>query len=204
MTEKIYYNTLMKKLFLILTLMLTISANASQKLYLEALEDFSSLNPNKTFSAKILEGEIEGTTLSVGDKLNCIFEEKKEAKRAKIDAKIFFKLESYENEQGIHKISQNLSAKYAKNVLNKETIKRNVTLKKAAKTAASVAGGAIVEGGKYIVSFADGIITNPEGNRLKSGAKQLYDDSFLSYVEYGDEIDIKTGDKFYFVIKSQD
>ena len=194
----------MKKLFLTLSIMLLFSAFASEKLYLEALEDFNSLNPNKTFSAKILEGEIEGTSLAVGDKLNCVFEEKKEAKRAKIDAKIFFKLESYENDEGVHKITQNLSAKYAKNVLNKETIKRNVTPKKAAKTAAKVAGGAIVEGGKYIVSFADGIITNPEGNRLKSGAKQLYDDSFLSYVEYGEEIDIKIGDKFYFVIKSED
>lgn len=194
----------MKKLFLTLSIMLLFSAFASEKLYLEALEDFNSLNPNKTFSAKILEGEIEGTSLGVGDKLNCVFEEKREAKRAKIDAKIFFKLESYENDEGAHKITQNLSAKYAKNVLNKETIKRNVTPKKAAKTAAKVAGGAIVEGGKYIVSFADGIITNPEGNRLKSGAKQLYDDSFLSYVEYGEEIDIKIGDKFYFVIKSED
>ena len=88
--------------------------------------------------------------------------------------------------------------------LNKETIKRNVTPKKAVKTTAKVVGGAIVEGAGYVVSFADGVITNPEGNRLKSGAKQLYDDSFLSYVEYGDEIDVKTGDKFYFVIKPED
>ena len=195
----------MKKLFLFLTLMLTISANASQKLYLEALEDFNSLNPKETFSAMVIEdNEIEGINLSSGNKINCVFQEKKEAKRAKIDAKIYFKLESYENNEGIHKLPQNLNAKYAKNVLNKETIKRNVTPKKAVKTAVSVAGGAIVEGGKYIVSFADGVITNEEGSRLKSGAKQVYDDSFLSLVKYGEEIDIKIGDKFYFVIKSED
>ena len=200
--EKTYYNVFMKKILLILSIMLLLPAFATQKIYLEALEDFNSANPSKTFSAKVLETSvIEGKVLFEQDKINCVFDKKKEAKRAKIDAKIFFQIESYENKNGVHKFNQNISAKYAQNVLNKETIKRNVTPKKAVKTAASVAGGAIVEGGKYIVSFAEGIIENEEGNRLKSGAKQVYDDSFLSYVEYGDEIDIKIGDKFYFIIK---
>ena len=45
-------------------------------------------------------------------------------------------------------------------------------------------------GVSYGISFVDGLVTNPEGNRLKSGAKQVYKDSFLSYVEKGEDIHV--------------
>ena len=50
----------------------------------------------------------------------------------------------------------------------------------------------------YPLSLSNkGYITNNEENRLKSGVKQVYDDSFVSLIEYGDEILIKKGDVFY-------
>ena len=67
------------------------------------------------------------------------------------------------------------------------------------KTAGAV-GDYFLQGVSYGISFVDGIVTNNEGNRLKSGVKQVYDDSFLSYIEYGQEIEIKEGDAFYLVV----
>lgn len=191
----------MKKIFISLFVLFSFSAFATDKIYVQALEDFNSSNPNKTFSAEVLEDTtINKQMILKGNKINCELLKIKDAKRAKIDAKIYFKLISYENNGKIYNFEKDLSAKYAKKVLNKREIK-NISPKKIAKTTASVVGGAVVEGFSYGVSFVDGVITNEEGNRLKSGAKQVYDDSFLSYVEYGDEINIKVGDIFYFIIK---
>ena len=53
------------------------------------------------------------------------------------------------------------------------------------------------------LSFVDGAKTNTEGNRIKSGAKQVYDDSILSFIKYGNEIDIKKGDVFYLIVKEE-
>ena len=192
----------MRKLFLILSLSLCLSANASDKLHVKALQDYSSQNPSETFKVEAIEdGAMGEIPILKGDIINCTLQKTKDAKRAKIDAKIYFNIESYEDKKGIHKLSQNLTAKYAKTVINKEEVKKKVTPKKAVKTTAKVVGGAFVEGASYIVSFADGIITNNENNRLKSGVKQVYDDSFLSYIEEGDEVEIKTDDTFYFIIK---
>lgn len=192
----------MKKFLMILTIFASLSAFASDKIRLRALVDFNSSNPNETFQAQVLETSLMGSiVLLEGDKLNCILLEIKDPKRAKIDAKVYFKIVSYENPRGLQKINENLTAKYAKKVVNKEEIK-NIPPKKIAKTAANIAAGAIVEGLSYGVSLVDGIITNKEGNRLKSGVKQVYEDSVFSYVKYGDEVDIKTGDTFYFIIKT--
>lgn len=191
----------MKKFLLFLTIFFSFSAFGADKIHLKALDDFNSQNPSQTFSAQVLEDVlVDNVLLSQGDKINCELLKIKDAKRAKIDAKIYFKLISYENNNSVYNFEKNLSAKYAKKVLNKKEIK-NISPKKVVKTAASVVGGAVVEGFSYGVSFVDGVITNEEGNRLKSGAKQVYDDSFLSYVEYGDEVDIKIDDIFYFVVK---
>ena len=64
-------------------------------------------------------------------------------------------------------------------------------------------GDFFVTGVSYGVSFVDGVITNNEENRLKSGVKQVYDDSFISLIELGDEIVIKKGDIFYLILKEE-
>lgn len=191
----------MKKFLLCLIILLSFSVFAADKIQLKALVDFDSSNPSQFFSAEVLEDSlINEEVLPKGSKINCKLLKIKDAKRAKIDTKAYFELINFENNEEIYYFKNKYEAKYAKKVLNKKEIK-NIPPKKVIKTAASVVGGAVVEGFSYGVSFVDGVITNEEGNRLKSGAKQVYDDSFLSYVEYGDEIDIKTGDIFYFIVK---
>ena len=83
-----------------------------------------------------------------------------------------------------------------------EEIKK-IPPKKIVKKTASTVGSFFVKGFSYGVSFVDGFSENKEDNRLKSGAKQVYDDSFLSYIEYGSEVEIKEGDEFYLVISKK-
>lgn len=68
-------------------------------------------------------------------------------------------------------------------------------VKKAAFSAGLSAAGYFVKGIGQIYYFGKGVINPEEGeNRLKSGAKSVYKNSPLAYIEEGEEINIKTGD----------
>lgn len=193
----------MKKLLSVLMLLLASCAFAADKLHVEALKGFSSedVEAGFNFSVKLVEdGTMNDIYMLKGDVLNCVLKKVTDPTRAKRDAKIYFTVESYEDSKGVHGVQEPLVARYAKTVLNKEEIKKTPP-KKIAKTAAGAVGNFFMKGFSYCVSFADGVATNPEGNRLKSGAKQVYKDSFLSMVEYGNEVTIKEGDVFYLVVK---
>ena len=75
-----------------------------------------------------------------------------------------------------------------------------------ATSAAATAGGFIfhVPLLSESVSFVKGVVKNPEDNRFKSGAKQVYKDSIFSYVEEGKDIDIKENTMFILKFKSSD
>ncbi len=191
----------MKKIIFILCFMLS-CAFASDKIHVEALQSFNSDNPSESFKAKVIEdSQINDTPIYKGDIINCKLEKIKDPKRGKRDAKAYFKISSFETKEGLKEISEPLEAKYAKTIISKEKVKQ-IPPKKVVKTAAGAIGSYFVKGFSYGLSFADGVVENSEGNRLKSGAKQLYDDSFLSYVEKGNDIVINKGDKFYFIVKS--
>lgn len=192
----------MKKFILTLLFLLSTCAFAADKLHVEAMDDFSTLNPSETFSVKLVDdAKMNDIFMIKGDIINCVLKKITDPTRAKRDAKIFLIVESYEDNKGIHKLNEPLLAKYAKTVLNKEEIKKTPP-KKIVKSAAGFVGGLFVKGFSYCVSFVDGFSQNKEDNRLKSGAKQVYKDSILSYVEYGHEVEIKKGDIFYLVVKS--
>ena len=126
----------MKKFLLFLIFLASFKAMAADKIHLKALVDFNSSNPSEVFSAEVLETSVMGNiVLLEGDKINCNLLKIKDPKRAKIDAKVYFEIVSYENSRGVHEVSQNLIAKYAKKVLNKEEIKK-IPPKKIAKTTA--------------------------------------------------------------------
>ena len=174
---------------------------ASDKIKVQALEEFSSIQPSENFKVKLIDdGKIKDIFLIKGDILYCSLKRITNPKRAKQDAKIYFKINSYEDSLGIHKIESNLVAKYAKTIISKEEVKK-IPPKNIAKKVGGAVGDYFLTGISYGISFVDGLITNNEENRFKSGVKQVYDDSFVSLIEYGDEILIKQDDEFYFVVK---
>ncbi len=192
----------MKKIIFTFLFMLNLIAFAADNIHLMALEDFDSTKPKKNFSAQVIEdAHMDGIFLIKGDIIHCTLQKTKDPKRAKQDAKAYFNIVSYEDSEGTHKIASDLTGRYAKSVLNKEKVKDVSPKNVVKKTAGFVGDHLLFQGISYGLSFVDGVIENPEDNRLKSGVKQVYDDSVLSYIEYGEDISLKKGDTFYFVVK---
>ncbi len=190
----------MKKILIFLFLICAPSF-ASNRLHVKALDDFKSAEPKKYFSMEVIEdGQIDDIVIIRGDILNCEVKKITDPTRAKRDAKIFFKVYSLRDNKGEHQFSPSYIGKYSKSAITKEEIKKTDP-KKVAKKTAGVVGGFFVKGFSYGVSFVDGAVNNKENNRLKSGAKQMYQDSVFSYVEFGKDVEIKKGDEFYLFVK---
>ncbi len=190
-----------KKIILILFFIFCTPAFGADNIKVKALEDYSSIKPAETFSVKVLADiHSEHISLLEGDILVCEFLKAKKPTRAKRDAQIFFTLKTYTDSSGTHQFNQKFASKYSKKVLNIDAIK-SIPPKTAIKKTAGVVGDHFFTGVSYGISFLDGLVTNPEDNRIKSGAKQVYKDSFLSNFEKGEEILIKKGDEFYLVTK---
>ena len=174
---------------------------AADKLHVSAMNDFSTVNPTANFQVMLIEdGILNDVYMLRGDILNCTLKKITKPTRAKRDAKIYFDVVSYSDKKGTHEIKPKMVAKYAQKVLSVEEVKKTPP-KKIAKKAVSTVGNLFVTGFSYGVSFVDGVKENKEDNRFKSGVKQVYDDSFLSYVEYGHQVDIKEGQEFYLIVK---
>ena len=187
----------MKKFFLILCLINSLCF-AATKLHVEALEDFDSVSPSENFRVRLIEdSKIDNTIMVKNDILNCELKEIKDPSRAKQNAKIFYVLKAYKDKFGLHNFDDIYIAKYSKTTLAENK-------NKIAKKTATTVGSFFVKGLSYGVSFAEGVKNNKEDNRLVSGVKKVYDDSFLSLVEYGQEITIKKGDVFYLIVKKYD
>lgn len=193
----------MKKILLTLALLSLFSANAAERLHVSAMDDFSSVNPSESFRVKLLEdSQMSGIFMLKGDIIHCSLDKVTDVKRLKRDAKAYFNILAYEDVKGKHDVSDKLIGQYAKRVLNKEEIKK-IPPKNVVKKTAGVVGDYFLTGISKGISFVDGMIENKEDNRFKSGAKRVYEDSLLSYVEYGEEIDIKIDDTFYLVVKEK-
>ena len=191
----------MRKFLLIFLNFFFCCAFAIDNVKVTALEDFSSIMPSEKFKVEVCEdAEVQDIYLFKGDILDCELEKIKDPTRAKRDAKIFFKINTYEDAKGIHDINPPLIAKYAKRVISKEEIKK-IPPKNIIKRVGGAVGDCFATGVSYGISFIDGVVTNNEENRLKSGIKQVYDDSFVSLIEYGEQVNIIKGDIFYFVVK---
>ncbi len=191
----------MKKIIYFLMLIMMSPVFAADKLHVSAMNDFSTVNPTANFQVMLIEdGILNDVYMLRGDILNCTLKKITKPTRAKRDAKIYFDVVSYSDKKGTHEIKPKMVAKYAQKVLSVEEVKKTPP-KKIAKKAVSTVGNLFVTGFSYGVSFVDGVKENKEDNRLKSGVKQVYDDSFLSYVEYGHQVDIKEGQEFYLIVK---
>ena len=161
----------------------------------EALSDFSTNNPPKVYSVKLVEdiytekGTIRSGSIITG-KITI-----KDAARLKRDASFTFIPTILTEPDGtvIH-IKKNYFGKYSKG-LDKGQL---------AKSAALSAGNFVVKGFSTGYTAIEGAVKNEEGNRLKSSAVAIYKGSPLSYVEKGKALEIKQGDTFCINFKSDD
>ena len=180
----------MKNIFIILGLMLlTPIAAIAETLKVEAVTPFNTVKPVSTMDVKITENVIyEGENLLVGDIVHGDIVKVKGPTRLKRNARFSFIPIYYTDAKGVkHTFKEKNEGKYA----------LPIEKGKMAANAALTVGNHFVKGISMGVHAVKGAIENEEDNRLKSAGVSLYENSPLSYVEEGNELDIKKGDKFY-------
>lgn len=181
-----------KKIFFVLLIMLSgiFAGVYAQTVEVAALQSFSTANPPKTLSVKVLEPlELsEGVYVKPGEVLNGRLTEVISPKRLKRDAGFVFCPTSYIDAGGAtHRINSNISASYTSRI-DKGGL---------AKSAALGVGSFFVKGLSMGVAAVSGAVKNEEGNRIKSSAVSVYEASPVSLVEKGEDLRIGLYQTFY-------
>lgn len=163
----------------------------------EALSNFTTENPPKEMSIKLLEDIAVDDTLTI--KAETIVDgnvvDVTDPKRLKRNASFTFVPTSYKDERGQVVVIKNYyPAKYTTKV-NKGQL---------AKSAALSVGNFFVKGLSIGYSAVEGAIKNEKDNRFKSSVTEVYQDSPLSYVEKGEELVIEKGQLFFLNFRTKD
>ena len=192
----------MRKYLLILVLALIINPSYAKSIKVQALSDFSTENPPKTWRIKVLESFTMDNGIYV--KANTIVEGKvidvTSPKRLKRNASFKFIPETYYSSDGIvQKVKRDFEGKYSsRSELNAKTV-----AKKGAVTAGNMLIGSFVA---PAVGLVEGAVKNERGNRAKSAAISAYESTPLSYANKGKELEFKKGQNLImnFKLKGED
>ncbi len=178
------------KLFLIFTILFFTIQPTYAKIYeAKALSDFDIEKPAKAFSFEILEEvEMDNIIFPANSTFVAVPYKIKEQARLKRNAVLVMQVKSFTTPDNVTTKTQNLFVKYATEFDKME----------AGKSVVLTVGNKFFKGLSIGYRTVEGAVKNEEGNRFKSGAKAAYDSTPLSYVEKGEAINIKTGDKIYF------
>ena len=193
----------MKKIILILSAFLIINPIMAKSVKVEALSDFSTANPPKTWKLKVIESfvadngkAIHANTILEGNIINVT-----SPKRLKRAASFTFIPQTYYDPQigYTQDIKQDFQGKYSS--------KTEMTAKNLAKKGAITAGNVLV--GSFVapaVGLVEGAVKNGEGNRAKSAVVSAYENTPLSYASKGKELEFKKGQVFImnFKLKTED
>lgn len=196
----------MKKIIIAFVLLLIqISAcHAACQMKVVALEEFRTDAPTESIKVKVLQESTLGKyDIGVNSILECQVLQVVDPKRLKRNASFYVKPISYTVNNTTCKIEEDFYGKYSTFVLSKEEIKE-IPPGKVIKSAAMTVGNYFVKGLSTCVAFVQGVAKNEKNNRLKSGVANAYEESPLSYISEGQQLDIKVGDDFYLVFKTKE
>ena len=195
-----------KKIFLIIAfIFLQISAcHAASQLKVMSMEDFRTDSPNETIDVRVIDAtELGKYTMPVNTILHSQVLQIIDPKRGKRSASFYVKPLSYTVNNTVYPIEEEMYGKYSKVVLTKEEIKK-LPYGKMIKNGALLVGNYFVKGLSIGVSFVEGFAKNEKDNRFKSGVTNAYEESPISLVEKGCQLEILKGDEFYFVFKTEE
>lgn len=193
----------MKKTVLFLLATLIINPVFAKNIKVEALSDFSTVNPPSVWEVKVLEGFVADNGLVVhpntiisGDIIKT-----SSPKRLKRNATFKFIPKTYFDPQnGYSKnVKRDFEGKYSSlSELNAKTV-----AKKGALTAGNILVGSFVA---PTVGLVEGAVKNERGNRAKSAVVSAYENTPLSYANKGKDLEFKKGQIFImsFKLKNED
>ena len=195
----------MKKYIIALMLLLQVTAcHAATQIKVVALEEFRTDKPTETLKVRVLQDAVLGNyDIGVNSILECQVLKIVDPKRLKRNASFYVKPLSYTVNDTTCKIEEDFYGKYSTFVLSKEEIKE-IPPGKVIKKAAMTVGDYFVKGLSTCVAFVQGFAKNEKDNRFKSGVVNAYEESPLSYISEGQQLDIKVGDDFYLVFKTKE
>ena len=189
----------MKKIFvsIISLFVFALSAQCSESAIGTAQCDFSTAHPSDTFQVKLEEAvelddglRINSDSIVYGKVIQV-----EDGQRGKRQGYFKFYPEKIIN-------AGNETDLTGKNIVVKvshyQPIDKKAVAKKVAATGATTVASKVIKvpGISQGVSFVKGVVKAEEGqNRLANGAKQVYKDSPLSYVEKGESLVIQSGEQ---------
>ncbi len=162
----------------------------------EAMSEYDSDNPPINFVFKVVEyNEIENfTCLFDGDIIESEVVKTKDNQRLKQNATFALKINRIIHRNGDILEPNNVFAKYT-TALDKIEISKNVALS---------VGNYFVKGVSIGYRTVEGAVKNTEGNRFKSSGVAFVNSTPLGYINKGNEIKLKAGDKFLLNIEAID
>lgn len=169
----------------------------AQTVEVESLSSFSTDNPPQSIVIKLNEPITLTNTISLkaGDVIQGDLIDVVSPKRLKRDASFSFKPNFYMEADGkTHDIPVDIVASYTEPI-----DKGNL-----AKNAALGVGNFFVKGLSMGAAAVEGAVKNNGENRFKSSAKSVYKASPISYVEKGEDLDIKKSQVFYLKFPNPD
>lgn len=174
---------------------LSFSTVYAETIKARAVTPFSTEKPSKTMQFKVIEEvDYDDITLPEGSLVTANVKDVISPKRLKRNASFTLVPQTYTDKVGrVHKFAYKYQCKYSLPLDKKDM---------AIKAGATV-GGFFVKGLSLGVSAVRGAIDNDEDNRFKSAAVRVYDDSPISMVETGEEINLHEGDIFYLKFRSK-
>lgn len=182
----------MKKIFILLIVLIFSTSVYAKNVKVEAMSDFSTANPPKIWSVKIVEGFVtDDYPVYAGSIVKGKIESVADPKRLKRNANFTFVPTDYYDykTQQWYEIKRDFSGKYSSLT--------DISAKSIAKTGAVAVGNKLVDGffGPS-VALIEGAVKNEQGNRAKSAAVSVYESSPISYVNKGKDLEIKQGQIF--------
>ena len=177
------------------------SPTLAKNIKVEAMSDFSTANPPKTWSLKIVDDFVtkNGDEIYSGSIIKGKIEGVTDPKRLKRNAN--FNFIPYEYYDALSKRTYPVGAGY----VGKYSSLADVNAVSVLEQGAVMAGSHFISG--FIgpgVALVKGVVKNEEGNRAKSAAVSVYESTPISYINKGKELEIKEGQVFVMSFKTID
>lgn len=156
----------------------------------EAVTEISTEKPEAMIQVKVIRDcSLGGTELKIGYILDGKILNVTDPKRLKQNASFTFYPMTYTKPDGS-------KSRFTKVYVGTYSPKFEIDAGKLAKSAALTVGNHFVKGMSTGFYAVVGAVENDKGNRLKSAAHNVYENSVLSYTEKGEQLDIKPATQF--------
>lgn len=176
----------MKKLYMFLVAMIfAVTPVLADTMSVQAVTEISTEHPHSIIKVRVIRDcMLDNIELKVGDILEGKMLNVTEPQRLKRDASFTFYPLNYTDNAGKQK-------HIGKIYVGSYTPHFDIDAKKLAKNTVLIVGNHFVKGVSAGYYAVEGAVKNEDDNRLKSAAENVYENSPLSYVEKGEQLNIK-------------